>query len=553
MVPGFPNFFTVTGPGSPSVLSNMMVSIEQHVDWVMDTLEHMRSNNLDTIEPTPAAQSGWVQHVNDYADITLFPTANSWYIGANVPGKPRVFLPYIGGVDRYRLTCEEVVERDYLGFRFTANGNEQLNDGVVRRLQPDVNLVLEMMGEMNLPTMDSMSATDARMFSEMTSSMRPPGPEVGEVVDGTLPAADGSPIEYRLYRPATPGPHPMVAYFHGGGWVIGSHTSDDPLCRDLCVRADAVIVSVNYRHAPEHRFPAAADDGYAAICWLADHAEELGAYAGHIAVAGWSAGANVAAVAAQTARDHGAPLVCGQLLLTPVTDCETTGSYRENGEGFLLTAALMEWFWNHYCDPADRTNPKASPLRGNLAGLGGVGHLEDVARLRQPGETEHFDRRGRTGGLRLAAAVVDEGAHAAHDGTRDERVAHAEGAVLHEHRRHGTASLVELGFEHRARRRTLRVRLQFTDFADEQDHLEQQVDPGQFEAVGHLPGDFVECGVNRGFISSAGGLMSPIRVSTAPTLYSARARAMASLASFWRSVRLVRKSMTSEPCAVLRK
>ena len=102
MTTGFPNFFTITGPGSPSVLSNMVVSIEQHVDWVGACLAHMREQHLTTIEPTPTAEAGWVQHVNDCADITLFPRANSWYMGANVPGKPRVFLPYVGGVDRYR-------------------------------------------------------------------------------------------------------------------------------------------------------------------------------------------------------------------------------------------------------------------------------------------------------------------------------------------------------------------------------------------------------------------------------------------------------------------
>src|SRR5262249_53283279 len=106
---GFPNLFTITGPGSPSVLSNMVVSIEQHVEWVGACLAHMRAERLDVIEPTPVAEAGWVQHVNDCADITLFPRADSWYMGANVPGKPRVFLPYVGGVDRYRRTCDEVV------------------------------------------------------------------------------------------------------------------------------------------------------------------------------------------------------------------------------------------------------------------------------------------------------------------------------------------------------------------------------------------------------------------------------------------------------------
>ena len=116
---GFPNFFTITGPGSPSVLSNMVVSIEQHVDWVADCLErHARATARDLIEPTETAEAGWVQHVNDCADITLYPTANSWYMGANVPGKPRVFLPYVGGVDAYRAVVRRgQSSNDYLGLR----------------------------------------------------------------------------------------------------------------------------------------------------------------------------------------------------------------------------------------------------------------------------------------------------------------------------------------------------------------------------------------------------------------------------------------------------
>ena len=136
---GFPNLFMITGPGSPSVLSNMAVSIEQHVDWVADRLGDLRDQRLRARSSRPTtAEAGWVQHVNDCADITLFPTANSWYMGANVPGKPRVFLPYIGGVDAYRRTCDEVVERGYLGFELRRPGGTQCNDGVVNRLQPDV-------------------------------------------------------------------------------------------------------------------------------------------------------------------------------------------------------------------------------------------------------------------------------------------------------------------------------------------------------------------------------------------------------------------------------
>ncbi|MCW8194568.1 alpha/beta hydrolase fold domain-containing protein [Proteobacteria bacterium 005FR1] len=366
---GFPNFFTITGPGSPSVLSNMMVSIEQHVDWLTDTLDYMRAKGFETIEPTATAESGWVQHVNDCADITLLPSANSWYMGANVPGKPRVFLPYLGGVDVYRQTCNEVVERDYLGFQFHGADKSQCRDGIINRLQPDVAILLETMAALELPPMESMSAEQARAFYEASLVQRPPGPEVGEIVDGVLPGAAGE-LDYRLYRPASPGPHPIIAYFHGGGWVLGSHTSDDPFCRDLCLRSDAIVVSVNYRHAPEHRFPAAADDGFAALQWIAKHAGELGGIPGQLAVAGWSAGGNIAAVVCQLARDAAGPKISGQLLLTLVTDCEARPSHVENADGYILTTSLMNWFWDHYADPADRSNPKASPLRAaSLANL----------------------------------------------------------------------------------------------------------------------------------------------------------------------------------------
>ena len=120
-----------------------------------------------------------------------------------------------------------------------------------------------------------MGVDDARAFYAQMSTARPPGPDVGEIVDGVLPGATGD-LAYRLYRPPSPGPHPVVVYFHGGGWVLGDAASDDPLCRDLCVRSDAIVISADYRHAPEHRFPAAVDDAMAAVRWVADNAEALG-------------------------------------------------------------------------------------------------------------------------------------------------------------------------------------------------------------------------------------------------------------------------------------
>jgi cation diffusion facilitator CzcD-associated flavoprotein CzcO len=121
-VAGFPNLFTITGPSSPSVLSNMIVSIEQHVDWITDCIEHMREHDIAEVEPTVEAEDGWVEHVEEVGNMTLYPTADSWYMGSNVPGKPRVFMAYIGGVGVYRQKCDEVAANGYEGFALTPAG-----------------------------------------------------------------------------------------------------------------------------------------------------------------------------------------------------------------------------------------------------------------------------------------------------------------------------------------------------------------------------------------------------------------------------------------------
>ena len=126
MSEGFPNLFIITGPGSPSVLSNMIVSIEQHVDWIADCLSFLRRRALSSIEATAEAEEQWVTHVNDVAQMTLYPQANSWYMGANIPGKPRIFMPYIGGVGVYRKICDDVAAKGYEGFALTTSHVEQV-------------------------------------------------------------------------------------------------------------------------------------------------------------------------------------------------------------------------------------------------------------------------------------------------------------------------------------------------------------------------------------------------------------------------------------------
>ncbi len=381
MTHGFPNLFMVTGPQSPSVLSNMAVSIEQHVEWITDALVALRDERLDVIEPTELAERAWVRHTNDFADITLFPQANSWYMGANVPGKARVVLPYVGGVDRYRQACVDVVESGYLGFRRanSANGDragDVVNDGIIRPLAPDVMVMLDMMAELGLPPLESMTPTDARAFMEASAAMSPPGPEVADISDGTYPGAAGE-LAYRRYVPhdaaasATDALSPLILYFHGGGWVLGHATSDDAFCRDLANRTGAIVVSVDYRHAPEHRFPAAHDDAWAALEWAVSAAQELGGDPDRLAVAGWSAGANLAGHVCHRARDEGAPHIAAQLLVTPVTDHRmATPSYGENADGYVLTSSLMRWFMDHYVDGARRDDDRLSILHAHdLSGL----------------------------------------------------------------------------------------------------------------------------------------------------------------------------------------
>jgi acetyl esterase len=224
---------------------------------------------------------------------------------------------------------------------------------------------------MDNPPINELSVEEARQGSTAMAVMQGPPEAVAEAADRTIPGPAGD-IPVRIYTPFGSGPFPLLMYFHGGGWVVGDIATSDCLCRILTNATGCIVVSVDYRLAPEHPFPAAADDAFTATQWIALHAAEFDGDPARIAVCGDSAGGNLAAVVAQIARDCGAPAIQFQLLIYPVTNANfDTLSYRENADGYFLTKAGMQWFWNHYIpNEADRTNPKASPLRAaNLAGL----------------------------------------------------------------------------------------------------------------------------------------------------------------------------------------
>lgn len=186
----------------------------------------------------------------------------------------------------------------------------------------------------------------------------------------TSPAGD---LPARVYTPAGRGPFPCLVFFHGGGWVLGSLDTHDPICRALCAGAECVVVSVDYRLAPEHRFPAALEDALAATRWVAASAAEIGGDPARIAVAGDSAGGNLSTVTALRIRDEGGPALRGQLLIYPVVGYHTppTPSYVENAEGYGMTRDAMIWFWDQYlADESQAAHPHAAPLFApDLSGL----------------------------------------------------------------------------------------------------------------------------------------------------------------------------------------
>jgi acetyl esterase len=238
-------------------------------------------------------------------------------------------------------------------------------------LDPQMQTMLDEMRRLDMPGFSDLEPQAARELMARFAEPPPQPVPVAAVSDRTLPGPAG-PIPIRAYTPEGDPPFPVVVYFHGGGWVIGNIDSHDDTCRRLATLSGSIVVSVDYRLAPEHRFPAAVDDCFAATQWVAEHAAELGGDPDRLAVAGDSAGGNLAAVVSLLARDVGSPRIQHQLLIYPAVDMTTSWpSHQENGEGYFLTLRDMEWFSGHYvADPADREDFRASPLRASShAGL----------------------------------------------------------------------------------------------------------------------------------------------------------------------------------------
>jgi acetyl esterase/lipase len=238
-------------------------------------------------------------------------------------------------------------------------------------LDPQAQKLADAFAALNLKPVEDSTPEEARESIRSRTAALGPFEDVAAVAEHRVPVKGGE-IAVRVYSPGGPGPHPALLFYHGGGWVIGDLYTHDGICRSITNAAGCMVASVDYRLAPEARYPVAAEDSYAALVWVAENAARLGIDPRRVAVGGDSAGGNLATVVALMARDRGGPALVQQTLIYPVTNHDLdTPSYHEHATGYLLTREAMRWFWRHYLAREEQGNePYASPLlASSLAGL----------------------------------------------------------------------------------------------------------------------------------------------------------------------------------------
>ena len=294
------------------------------------------------------------------------------------------------------------------------------------QLHPQMKAILDQAAASGAQPFHTMTPAAAR---EAIAAMLEPfnvNPEkVAKSERRSIPGPGGQ-IPVQLYTPEGKAPFPILVYFHGGGWVVGALESWDSFCRSLCKASGCVVMSVDYRLAPEHKFPAGPEDCYAATKWAAENAASIGGDPARVAVGGDSAGGNLAAVVALMARDRSGPKLAFQLLIYPATDArlDTPSQQQFLEDGYILSKKDMVWFWGHYLNSdKDEENPYASPAEaGSLRGLppalvvtAGFDPLRDegetyAARLQEAGvKAECIRYEGVTHGFVLMGAMLDEG------------------------------------------------------------------------------------------------------------------------------------------------
>jgi acetyl esterase/lipase len=365
---GFPNLFHINGPQSAAALFNNPIAIEDSVDFVANLIAYADAHGHATTEVTAAAEDRYNDLVREVAEVTLFPKATTWYMGDNIPGKPRTPLSLFTGAPMYRAICAEVEATGYAGFSF-----DESDQALPATIKLDGAAVFFLAGMLNMGAkpLEHCSLEEARAAMESFRLMQRPVPPGVSITETQYPIQGGK-RTVRLYRPPAAGQLPVVVFIHGGGWIGGSLDSFDEPCATLAKRVGALVVSPDYRLAPEHPFPAATDDTLAVLRWAADHIAEFGGDPERIAVGGESAGANLAAVAALRVRDEGGPRLRAQVLVTPPTDpLADNESRRTFARGPIISTELGARMVALYLgNPAHATSTWVAPARAaDLSGL----------------------------------------------------------------------------------------------------------------------------------------------------------------------------------------
>ncbi|MDQ1439075.1 MAG: acetyl esterase [Acidimicrobiaceae bacterium] len=309
-------------------------------------------------------------------------------------------------------------------------------------LDPQAQVLLDGLAALDSPVLASLSPPEARELFRGMAALTPV-PETARTEERVIPV-DGGELTAHVFWPlggdasGAPDAPPVLVYFHGGGWIVGDLSTSDSSAAELCNLSGCVVVNVDYRLAPEHAFPGPLEDAYAAVRWVVDNGESLGADPTRLAVGGDSAGANLSTAVCLLARDRNGPDIRFQLLLYPPVDGRRSyPSFRENAEGYFLTAETMDWFWGHYLGDTDPEDPLASPLyASDLAGLppalvvtAEFDPLRDegeayAERLRQAGVIAHASRYdGQVHGFAGMFNIFDAGRKAMDEAARALRAA----------------------------------------------------------------------------------------------------------------------------------
>lgn len=392
-VAGFPNFFILLGPNTGLGHNSVVYMTEAQLDHLIGAVRHMRERGLDAIEPTEEAQSGWVAAIDRRMRGTVWVAGgcSSWYLdrtGRNSAIWPdsswsyyrrvarfrpehyttsprRWFMPGSPAADRVQCAAARLLARLPPRVQIALSGEPPIViDG--QRLDPQVQLLRSIRRRRGVPGLiEPTIAAGRERYRRETRAFRGPMTGVDAVRDSEIPGPAGV-LRVRHYAPIQPsaaGPAPLMVYLHGGGFVLGDLDTHDEPCRILCRHAGVHVLSVDYRLAPEHPFPAAVEDAEAAFAWARAHAAPLGADPERVTIGGDSAGANLAAVAAIAGRGGGP---AAQLLIYPPTDVRTRRrSHQLFGEGFLLTLRDCDAFFHHYSDGTGTRadDPRVSPLK----------------------------------------------------------------------------------------------------------------------------------------------------------------------------------------------